>query len=58
MIRMELTDQKYSFNTSSEQEVIRYMKKLAQIFGLNEQNVEVYSIVDCAYWPRRRSHTS
>src|SRR5436190_13880351 len=26
-----------------EQEVIRHTKKLAQIFGLNEQNAEVYS---------------
>ena len=33
-----------SDSTSSEQEVIRYTKKLAQIFGLNEQNAEVYSV--------------
>ena len=26
-----------------EEEVIRYTEKLAQIFGLNEQNAEVYS---------------
>src|SRR6266516_2713720 len=39
-----VTNQKHSSDsTASEQEVIRYMKKLAQIFGLNEQNAEVYS---------------
>src|ERR1044072_9244330 len=38
------TDQKHlSDSIASEQEVIRYTKKLAQIFGLNEQNAEVYS---------------
>jgi len=37
------TDQNHSSDISSEQEVIRYTKKLAQIFGLNEQNAEVYS---------------
>ena len=40
-----ITDQKHSFNTSSEQEVIRYTKILAQAFGLNEQNAEVYSVL-------------
>ena len=43
MARMELTDQNHSSDVSSKQEVIRYTKKLAQIFGLNEQNAEVYS---------------
>src|ERR1044072_664028 len=38
-----VTDQNHSSDISSEQEVIRYTKKLAQIFGLNEQNAEVYS---------------
>ncbi|UZO09230.1 uncharacterized protein OCT59_029465 [Rhizophagus irregularis] len=38
-----VTNQKHSFDTSSEQEVIRYTKILAQAFGLNEQNAEVYS---------------
>src|SRR5204863_6365612 len=39
-----VTDQKHSSDsTASEQEVIRHTKKLAQIFGLNEQNAEVYS---------------
>src|SRR6266542_5990228 len=44
MARMELTnDQNHSSDsTHSEQEVIRYIKKLAQIFGLNEKNAEVY----------------
>ena len=38
------TNQKHSSDsTPSEQEVIRYTKKLAQIFGLNEQNAEVYT---------------
>src|ERR1051325_9352584 len=38
------TDQKHSSDSiASEQEVIRYMKILAQAFGLNEQNAEVYS---------------
>ncbi|CAG8565889.1 940_t:CDS:2 [Ambispora gerdemannii] len=40
---MELTDQKHSSDASKEQEVIRYTKILAQAFGLNEQNAEVYS---------------
>src|SRR6266498_2498684 len=45
MARMELTnDQNHSSDSiHSEQEVIRYIKKLAQIFGLNEQNAEVYT---------------
>ncbi|PKK58958.1 hypothetical protein RhiirC2_795521 [Rhizophagus irregularis] len=34
-----------SDSTSNEQEVIRYTKKLAQIFGLDEQNAEVYSVL-------------
>src|SRR5947207_8446583 len=39
-----VTDQKHSSDsTASKQEVIRHTKKLAQIFGLNEQNAEVYS---------------
>src|SRR2546430_2446710 len=38
-----ITDQNHSSDISSEQEVIRYTKKLAQIFGLNEKNAEVYS---------------
>ena len=38
-----VTDQKHpSDSTHSEQKVIRYTKKLAQMFGLNEQNAEVY----------------
>ena len=38
------TDQKHSSDSiASEQEVIRYTKILAQAFGLNEQNAEVYS---------------
>src|SRR6266542_4277906 len=39
-----VADQKHSSDsTASVQEVIRHTKKLAQIFGLNEQNAEVYS---------------
>ena len=38
-----VTDQKHSSDIFSEQEVIRHTKKLAQIFGLNEQNAEAYS---------------
>src|SRR2546423_3603394 len=39
-----VTDQKHSSDSiANEQEVIRHTKKLAQIFGLNEQNAEVYS---------------
>ena len=37
-----VTDQKHS-SDPNEQEVIRYTKKLAQIFGLDEQNAEVYT---------------
>jgi len=47
MARMELTnDQNHSSDSIySEQEVIRYTKKLAQIFGLNEKNAEVYTVL-------------
>jgi hypothetical protein len=38
-----VTDQKHSSDVSSEQEVIRYTEKLAQAFGLNERNAEMYS---------------
>ena len=39
-----VTDQNHSSDSiHSEQKVIRYTKKLAQIFGLNEQNAEVYT---------------
>ena len=38
-----VTDQKHSSDVSSEQEVIRYTEKLAQAFGLNEKNAEMYS---------------
>ncbi|GES87271.1 hypothetical protein GLOIN_2v1880122 [Rhizophagus clarus] len=39
-----IADQKHSSDSiASEQEVIRYMKILAQAFGLNEQNAELYS---------------
>src|SRR6266542_1974690 len=38
-----VTDQNYSSDVSSEQEVIRYMEKLARMFRLNEQNAVVYS---------------
>ena len=39
-----IADQKHSSHSiASEQEVIRYTKILAQAFGLNEQNAEVYS---------------
>jgi hypothetical protein len=40
---MEITDQNHSSDISSEQEVNRYTEKLAQTFGLNEQNAEVYN---------------
>ncbi len=40
------TDQNHSFDSiASEQEVIRYTEKLAQIFRLNEQNAEIYSVL-------------
>ena len=47
MARIELTnDQNHSSDsTHSEQEVIRYTKKLAQIFGLNEKKAEVYTVL-------------
>ena len=38
-----VTDQNHSSDVFREQEVIRYTKILAQAFGLNEQNAEVYS---------------
>ena len=41
-----VTDQKHSSDsTPTEQEVISYTKKLAQMFGVNEQNAEVYSVL-------------
>ncbi len=39
-------DQKHSSDhASNEQKVIKYIKKLAQIFELNEQNAKVYSML-------------
>ena len=39
-----VTDQNHlSDSTPTEQEVIRYTKILAQAFGLDKQNAEVYS---------------
>ena len=39
-----VTNEKHSSDSiASEQEVIKYTKKLVQIFGLNAQNTEVYS---------------
>jgi len=38
-----VTDQNHSSDVSSEQEVIRYTEKLAQIFGLDKQKAEMYS---------------
>ena len=39
-----VTDQKHSSDSmASEQEDIKYIEKLVQMFGLNEQNAEVYS---------------
>jgi len=39
-----VTDQKHSSDSiTSEQEVIKNTKILAQTFGLNERNAEVYS---------------
>ena len=38
-----VTNQNHSSDTSREQEVIRYTKILAQAFGLDKQNAEVYS---------------
>ena len=41
-----VADQKHSSDSiASEQEVIRHTKKLAQTFGLNEQNAEIYSVL-------------
>jgi predicted nuclease with TOPRIM domain len=41
-----VTDQNHSSDsTPTEQEVIRYTEKLAQIFGLDKQNAEVYSVL-------------
>jgi hypothetical protein len=37
-------DQNHSSDAFSKQEVIRYTEKLVQIFGLNKQNAEVYSV--------------
>src|SRR6266540_2731884 len=38
-----VTNQNHSSDTTKEQEVIRYIEKLAQMFRLNEQNAEVYT---------------
>src|SRR6266480_1704504 len=39
-----VTDQKHSSDSmASEQEVIKYTKKLAKLLGLDEQNAEVYT---------------
>ncbi len=36
-------NQNHSSDAFREQKVIRYIKKLAQIFRLNKQNIEVYT---------------
>ena len=39
-----VTNQKHSSDSmANEQKVIRYTEKLVRMFGLNEQNAEVYS---------------
>ena len=38
-----VTDWNHSSDVSSEQEVIRYTEKLAQIFELDKQKAEMYS---------------
>jgi len=38
-----VTNQNHLSNISNKQEVIRHIKKLAQIFRLNKQNAEVYN---------------
>ena len=38
-----VTDRNHSSDVSSEQEVIRYTEKLAQIFRLDKQKAEMYS---------------
>src|SRR6266480_2658458 len=38
-----VTGRNHSSDVSSEQEVIRYTEKLAQIFGLDKQKAEMYS---------------
>ena len=38
-------NQNHSSNIFSKQKVIRYMKKLVQIFELNEQNAKVYNML-------------
>src|SRR6266540_560762 len=40
-----VTDQNHSSDVFSEQEVIRYIEKLAQIFGLDKQKTEMYSVL-------------
>src|SRR4051795_664124 len=41
-----VTDQNHSSDsTPTEQEVIRYTKILAQAFGLDKQNAEIYSVL-------------
>ena len=49
-----VTDQKHSSDASSEQEVIRYTEKLAQAFGLNEQNAEMYSTLSGENWALKK----
>jgi hypothetical protein len=46
-----VTDQKHSSDsTLSEQEVIRYTEKLAQAFGLDEQNAGTYKALFRQIW--------
>src|ERR1051326_6183012 len=40
-----VTNQNHSSDASREQEIIKYTKILAQAFGLNEQNAEVYTVL-------------
>ena len=46
-----VTDQKHSSDSiASEQEVIRYTEKLAQMFRLNEQNAGAYKALSRQIW--------
>ncbi len=39
-----VTDQNYSSDIFSKQEVIRHIEKIAQLLGLNKQNAEAYNV--------------
>lgn len=46
-VHTKLVQKKDDSSMPNEQEIIRYTEKLVQLFGLDKQNAEVFSLVCC-----------